>query len=87
MFSFSFVQEEVHEEKLVSLTFTFVLDDLESSPERVIIYSGVSQAILAFVRPGEYKMQADALANAVPVLGYGPCEYLPLSAIGKVMLG
>lgn len=87
MFSFSFVQEEVHEEKLVSLTFTFVLDDLESSPERVIIYSGVSQAILASVRPGEYKMQADALANAEPALGYGPCEYLPPSAIGKVMLG
>ena len=57
-----------------------MLDDLESSPERVILYSGVSQAILACLLPGECKMQADALANAMPMLGwcYGPCEYLPV---------
>lgn len=58
----------------------FVLDDLESSPERVILYSGVSQAILASVPLGEYKMQDDALANTNSILDwcYGPCEYLPL---------
>lgn len=67
----SYIQSNVH---------ILVLDDVESSPERVILYSDVSQAILAcLLLPRECKMQADALANAMPMLGwcYGSCDYLP----------
>lgn len=42
-----------------------MLDYLESGLERVVLYSSVSQAILACCPlPGECKMQADALGNA-----------------------